>query len=44
MLFIVIFDFRWNTGQKLRFSDTDRAAVALKNVGGKRLTYRRLDA
>lgn len=38
------FDFRWNTRQKLGFSDADRAAVALKNISGKRLTYRRLDA
>lgn len=38
------FDFRWNTRQKLGFDDTQRAAVALKNIGGKRLTYRRLDA
>jgi transposase-like protein len=38
------FDFRWNTRQKLGFNDTDRAAVALKNIGGKRLTYRRIDA
>lgn len=38
------FDFRWNTRQKLGFSDSDRAAVALKNIAGKRLTYRRTDA
>lgn len=38
------FDFRWNTRQKLGFNDVDRAAVVLMNVGGKRLTYRRLDA
>ena len=35
------FDFRWNTRQKLGFNDADRAAYALKNIGGKRLTYRR---
>jgi transposase-like protein len=35
------FDFRWNTRQSLGFNDTDRAAVTLKNIGGKRLTYRR---
>ena len=34
------FDFRWNTRQKLGYSDNDRAAHALKNIGGKRLTYR----
>jgi transposase-like protein len=38
------FDFRWNTRQSLGFDDTQRAAVALKNIGGKRLTYRSLDA
>ncbi len=38
------FDFRWNTRQKLGFDDADRAAVALKNISGKRLTYRRTDA
>jgi len=34
------FDFRWNTRAKLGYSDSDRAVVALKNIGGKRLTYR----
>lgn len=38
------FDFRWNTRQKLGFDDTARAAIALKNISGKRLTYRRIDA
>jgi hypothetical protein len=38
------FDFRWNTRQKLGFNDTDRAAHVLKNIGGRRLTYRRIDA
>ena len=38
------FDFRWNTRQKLGLDDAQRAAVALKNIGGKRLTYRRIDA
>ena len=40
--YVTEFDFRWNTRQKLGFSDTDRAAEALKNIGGKRLTYRRI--
>jgi hypothetical protein len=35
------FDFRWNYRQSLGFSDTDRAAIALKGIEGKRLTYRR---
>ena len=38
------FDFRWNTRQALGFNDADRAAVTLKNISGKRLTYRRIDA
>ena len=38
------FDFRWNTRMKLGFNDVDRTAVALRNIGGKRLTYRRIDA
>jgi transposase-like protein len=38
------FDFRWNTRQSLGFNDADRAALVLKNIGGKRLTYRRIDA
>ena len=38
------FDFRWNTRQALGFNDADRAAVTLKNIVGKRLTYRRIDA
>ncbi len=36
------FDFRWNTRQKLGYSDTDRAAIALKGIEGKRLIYRRI--
>lgn len=42
--YVTEFDFRWNTRQKLGFNDTDRAAHVLKNIGGKRLTYRRTDA
>lgn len=38
------FDFRWNTRQSLGFNDADRAAQVLRNIGGKRLTYRRIDA
>jgi transposase-like protein len=38
------FDFRWNTRQALGYSDSDRAAEALKGIVGKRLTYRRIDA
>ena len=35
------FDFRWNTRQKLGYSDTDRTVIALKGIEGKRLTYQR---
>ncbi|MEZ0236858.1 MAG: IS1595 family transposase [Methylophilaceae bacterium] len=42
--YVTEFDFRWNTRTKLGYSDADRAAHALKNIGGKRLTYRRTDA
>ncbi len=34
------FDFRWNTRQKLGFTDADRANVALKGIIGKRLMYK----
>jgi hypothetical protein len=37
------FDFRWNTRIAAGYNDTERAAVTLKNIGGKRLTYRRTD-
>lgn len=33
------FDFRWNTREKLGFSDADRAIAALKGIEGKRLMY-----
>ena len=41
--YVTEFDFRWNTRTKLGFDDVQRAEIALKNIGGKRLTYRRLD-
>ncbi len=37
------FDFKYNTRVALGYSDSDRAAMALKGIAGKRLTYRRLD-
>ena len=37
------FEFRHNTRAKLGFNDLDRAALALKGIEGKRLTYRRTD-
>lgn len=36
------FDFRWNTRQSQGYTDTMRAAIALKGIEGKRLTYRRI--
>ncbi len=36
------FDFRWNTRQSPGFNDVDRANIALKQIAGKRLTYRRI--
>ena len=42
--YVTEFDFRWNTRQALGFNDAERAAVTLKNISGKRLTYRRIDA
>lgn len=34
------FDFRWNTRAKLGVNDVERAEIALKNIQGKRLTYK----
>jgi transposase-like protein len=36
------FDFRYNFREANGFSDTDRANAALRQIGGKRLTYRRI--
>ena len=38
------FDFRWNNRIALGVGDVQRTAALLKGIGGKRLTYRRLDA
>jgi transposase-like protein len=38
------FDFRWNYRIKTGYDDALRAAELLRNVSGKRLTYRSLDA
>ena len=35
------FDFRYNTRTALGVDDVERAALALKGISGKRLTYRR---
>lgn len=37
------FDFRWNNRVALGVNDVQRTDVALKNIAGKRLTYRRID-
>src|SRR5258706_10929723 len=37
------FAFRWNTRSSLGVEDFERAAVMLKGIEGKRLTYRRAD-
>jgi transposase-like protein len=34
------FDFRYNTREKLGYNDFDRMQLALKQIAGKRLTYR----
>ncbi len=38
--YLAEFDFRYNHRVKLGFNDGDRAAIAVKNAAGKRLTYR----
>lgn len=41
--YLAEFDFRYNHRVKLGYSDGDRAAMAVKNADGKRLTYRQPD-
>ena len=38
--YLAEYDFRYNHRVKLGFDDGDRAALAVKNAAGKRLTYR----
>jgi hypothetical protein len=38
--YLAEFDFRYNHGSALGFTDGERAAQSIKNAGGKRLTYR----
>jgi hypothetical protein len=40
--YLAEFDFRYNTRERLGFNDADRAALAIKGIEGKRLTYRPL--
>lgn len=39
--YVAEFDFRFNTRTAMGFSDVQRADIALKQISGKRLTYRR---
>jgi hypothetical protein len=41
--YLAEFDFRQNTRERLGINDTQRAAIALKGVVGKRLTYETTD-
>jgi hypothetical protein len=38
--YLAEFDFRYNHRVRLGYSDGERAAIAMKGIGGKRLTYR----
>ena len=38
--YLAEFDFRYNTRTALGFNDGERAALAMKGIEGKRLTYR----
>jgi len=38
--YLAEYDFRYNHRIALGFSDRERAALAVKNAAGKRLTYR----
>ncbi len=38
--YLAEFDFRFNHRPALGFTDGERAAIAIRNSGGKRLTYR----
>jgi transposase-like protein len=42
--YLAEFDFRANHRVKLGFDDATRADMALQGIGGKRLTYRRINA
>ena len=42
--YCVEFDFRWNNRIKLGVDDVQRTRNLLAGIGGKRLTYRRLDS
>ena len=40
--YLAEFDFRYNRRTALNIGDTERTNDALKGIGGKRLTYRRI--
>ncbi|MGE3247790.1 MAG: IS1595 family transposase [Beijerinckiaceae bacterium] len=40
--YLTEFDFRYNTRAKLEYTDAMRRDIALSQIGGKRLTYRRI--
>ena len=40
--YLAAFDFRYNRRALLKISDVERTNDALKDIGGKRLTYRRI--
>ncbi|MBZ0217850.1 MAG: IS1595 family transposase, partial [Fimbriimonadaceae bacterium] len=40
--YLAEFDFRYNRRSALKVSDTERAEDLLRNIRGKRLTYRRI--
>lgn len=42
--YVTEFDFRWNNRIKLGVDDVQRTRNLLAGIGGKRLTYRRLDS
>jgi transposase-like protein len=42
--YVTEFDFRWNNRIKLGIDDVQRTRNLLVGIGGKRLTYRRLDS
>ena len=41
--YLAEFDFRYSEREKLGVNDSQRSAKALRGIGGKRLTYRRID-
>ena len=42
--YVTEFDFRYNNRAAMGINDSERANAVLKEIGGKRLTYRRTNA